>query len=155
MISLLLSLFPMVLAMDDPMGAGGTPTPSASSDKTTAEYLSDLDGDKPSDRLLAARVLQGQLRRALRTEARGKVGTLAYDDARAALVELEQRLPGACSNALAYANVVAPCAEMLAMLDVFDAIPAIEAVLATETRKGPLRRITEALAMLKEKQTAG
>lgn len=154
MISLLLSIFPMVLAMDDPMGTGGTPTATSASDKTTAEYLSDLDGDKPSDRLLAARVLQGQLRRALRTEARGRTGTLAYDDARAVLVEMDQRLPGACMNSLAYANVVAPCAEMLAMLGVVDAVPAIEAVLATETRKGPLRRITAALELLKSQQAS-
>jgi hypothetical protein len=132
---------------DDMMGGGNQPGPSTQ--KSTADYLMDLDGEDSSDRLLAARVLRGQLRRALKAEDRAREGSLAYDDARSLLVELDERLPEACLNALAYSNVVAPCAEMLAMLEIKEAIPRIEQALALETNKRKRERIEAALAELR------
>lgn len=120
-----------------------------SGDKSVAEYLMDLDGDDAGDRLMAARVLRGQLRRALRTLERGRPGTLAHDDARALMVELDQRLPEACMNALAYPDVAYLAAEMLAMLEIRSAIPAIELALQREEKKRRQERINESLLILR------
>jgi hypothetical protein len=136
------------LPVDD---ASGTPTPTNSSanSKTTAEYLSDLGGDNAPERLFAARVLRSQLKTALRTEAHSKPGSFANDEARAALVELSDRIPNACLSVLNEDNVVSPCADMLAMLEVTSALPALERRLAVETRKGPHKHLAAAIATLK------
>lgn len=144
MISLLLSA--LALAADDPMG--GADSQPSSPDKTTADYLLDLNGDNAGDRLLAARVLEGLLKRSLRVADHAKPGSLASDDARAALVELEERIPETCTDALAYPNVVAPCAEMLALLEVKKALPLIQAAAEKETRKGVKKRLDAAIEML-------
>ncbi|MFZ5477236.1 MAG: hypothetical protein ACOZNI_10730 [Myxococcota bacterium] len=138
-----LLLAPRALAIDEPNPAGDT------SPKTTGELLSDLTGESGPDRLYAARVLRAQLVRALNAEARAKEGSIAHDEARAALVELEARLPEACTAALEHDNVVAPCADVLARLDVTAAVPALEARLAKETRKGVRKRLEAAIAELK------
>lgn len=121
--------------------------------KTTADYLHDLEGESAPDRLYAARLLRGLLARALRTEARASPDTIAYDDARALLVELEGRLPTACRTALRYDNAVAPCADILAMLDARSALPALRERLAEEDRKGPRRRLERAIAALEAAET--
>lgn len=117
-------------------------------EKTTADYLAELEGESAPDRLYAARVLRGQLRRALRVEARGEPGSIPYEEARALLVELEARLPQACTAGLKADNIVAPCADVLAWLEVRSALPALRERLATETRKGPRKRLERAIATL-------
>ena len=133
-------------AADDPMG--GAPSNPNSQDKTTSDYLLDLDGDDASDRLLAARVLEGLLKRSMRTIEHAKPGSLASDDAKAAMVELEERIPDTCSDALSYDNVVAPCAEMLAILGYQPALPLIQAAAEKEKRKGVKKRLEAAIELL-------
>lgn len=116
--------------------------------KSTTDYLSDLEGDSDPDRLYAARVLRGTLARALRIEAKAPFGSLASLDARATLLELEDRLPGACRSGLQKLNSVAPCADILGLLDVKQAIPELQAVLAVEKRKWVRRHLEKALARL-------
>lgn len=118
------------------------------SEKSTADLLSDLDGDEAPDRLYAARVLRGQLRRALRTEARGRVGSIPYEEARALLLELDLRLPEACTSALQFENTVGPCADMLAWLQVRDALPKLRERRAAEERKRVQKRLDAAIATL-------
>lgn len=139
-------------AADDP--TGGPPSNPNSPDKTTADYLLDLDSDDASDRLLAARVLEGLLKRSLRTVEHARPGSLASDDAKAALVELEERLPSTCSDALSYDNVVAPCAEMLAILAYKPALPLIQAAAEKETRKGVKKRLDAAIELLNSQPDA-
>ena len=138
---------PEVWAQDALGGSGEAPKPSG--EKSIAEYLMELDGDDASERLMAARVLRGHLRRALRTLDRGRVGTLSHDDARALMVELDQRLPEACMNALAYPDVAYLAAEMLAMLEIRSAIPAIELAMQREEKERRQERMAESLAALR------
>jgi hypothetical protein len=116
--------------------------------KTTADLLSDLSGDNASDRLYAARALRGVLAQAQRAIEHAPAGSLARDDGLATLDELEQRLPDQCMTALQFKNVVALSAEMLALLKYRDALPAVQAAAATETRKGVKRRLDGAVALL-------
>ena len=144
-LALLLLLLPLpAFAIDQTQ-----PEVGSSSTKTTADLLADLHSDGGPDRLYAARALKSQLKRALRVEARGREGSIALDDARSLLVELEARLPEICTDALDAPAVAAPCAEMLALLDVKEAAGAVEAAYTTETRKGPKKRLAEALAELR------
>jgi hypothetical protein len=138
----LLSFAPLAHAIDEQSET------QPSTQKSMGDYLSDLEGDSAPDRLYASRVLRGNLRRALHAEATARPGSMRYDDARAALVELEERLPHACITDLAQANVVAACADILAMLDVKEAVPPLQALLATEKRKGVLKHIQAALTTL-------
>lgn len=140
---LLLPLPALAIDQTEPTepGTGG-------STKTTHDLLVDLHGDAGPDRLYASRALRSQLKHALRVEAHAPEASFAYDEARSLLIELEERLPSICTEALASPQVAAPCAEMLAMLGVKTAVPAIQAALATETRKGPQKRLTAALATL-------
>lgn len=131
-------------AADTDMG-GSTP---AQAQKTTAELFSDLPGDNGPDRVYAARALKGQLARAQRAVAHAPEGSLARDDGLATLDEFEARLPEACRAALQFRNVVAPAAEMLAMLGTRDALADIQAAAASETRTGAKRRLDRAIAQL-------
>ena len=124
------------------------PGTGGSSTKTTSDLLADLHGDEGPDRLYASRALRSQLKHALTVEARAPEASFAYDEARSLLIELEERLPSICAEALTSRQVAAPCAEMLAMLDVKSAIPAIETALAAEPRRRPHARMAAALATL-------
>lgn len=124
------------------------------SNKSLSDYLGDLEGSSDPDRLYAARVLRGELRRALRTEAKAAPGSLAQLDARALLVELSDRLPRACTTGLRYKNSVGPCADMLAMLEATEALPALREALKGETRRGPRKSIENAIAALEAKAPA-
>lgn len=137
----LLALVAEALAVDPETDANVPRT-----EKTLSEYLSDLSNDDDNKRLFAARVVRGRLRHDLRVLERAREGSLAYDDARLELVELESRIPGSCIVALSYPNTVALCADMLAWLEVSDARPALEEALARETRRGVRPRIEAALA---------
>lgn len=146
-----LLLLPVLgMAADDPMGMGGgntTENPSTP-EKTTADYLRLIDGEDASDRLLSARVLKGQLKRALHKLEHGRPGSLSHDDARALMVELDERLPEACLNALVYSNVAAACSEILAMMEVRAAEGPIGEALSRETRKHAKKRIAAALSII-------
>jgi hypothetical protein len=120
----------------------------AQAQKTTAELLSDLSGDNAADRLYAARALRSQLAHAQHAVAHAPEGSLAHDDGLATLDELEQRLPDQCTAALQFKNVVALSAEMLGMLNDREALPAVQAAAAAETRKGVKRRIDSVVAGL-------
>lgn len=123
-------------------------TSTSSAHKPTSQLLSELTSSTSSDRSYAARSLRSQLMSALRLEAHGREGTIAYDDALARLVELDERLPSSATTALQYDNVVAPCAEMLAMLEVAASRDAIVAAQARVESKGAKKRIDRALACL-------
>ncbi len=118
------------------------------STKSLGDYIEDLSGDSDPDRLFAARVLRGELKRALRVEARAAEGSLTQLDARALLVELGARLPDACSAAVRFKNTVEPCADILAMLEVRGALPILREILANETRKGARKHLEAAIAAL-------
>lgn len=138
------------LAVPDPVGPQATATAGTPNGaRSTAELLADLRGGDSSDRLYAARALKSQLKRALRVEANGRPGTLQVIEARSLLYELESRIPETCTAALEYDNVVTPCADMLAWLEVGSAIPALEARLRTEERKRARRHLEAALKALR------
>lgn len=126
-------------------GPENEPSPT----KTTAELLTDLREDEAADRLFAAKALRTQLKRALHVEAHGKPGSFVAEDARSLLIELEERLPAACTDALRFPNVVKPCADILAWLEATDSLPALEAAFAVETRKPVLRSLEQALTRLR------
>lgn len=126
----------------------GEEAPTAQPAKTTAEYLIDLSGEDHAKRLYAVRVLRGQLHDALRVVEHGNPNGIAYDDARAALVELNARVPDACMAAIRYPNSLGPCADMLAWLEVRDAVGPLKIALAGETRKGVRKHVEAALAAL-------
>lgn len=145
MIELIFALFSTVaLAQEQPPMDPADP----SGPKSLGDYLIELDGEDPSERLMAARSLRGHLRRALNTEARANVGSIAYDDARSLLFELETRLPEVCMHGLSFRNVVAPCADMLGWLEVQEALPALQTALAAEDRKRVQKRIEAAIAAI-------
>ncbi len=125
------------------------------SQKSLTDYLTDLESDSDPDRLYAARVLRGELKRVLRTEAKARAGSLASLDARATLIELEERLPRGCRVALQKVNSVAPCADILALLDVKAAVPELQGVLAVEKRKWVRRHLEAALERLAGGQEGG
>lgn len=147
----LLLLFPATaLAVPDPVGPQATATAGTPNGaKSTAELLADLRGGDGSDRLYAARSLKSQLKRALKVEANGRPGTIQVIEARSLLYELESRIPETCTAALEHANVVTPCADMLAWLDAESAIPALEARLREEERKRARKHLAAALAALR------
>jgi hypothetical protein len=118
------------------------------SSKSLGDYLDDLEDESDPDRLFAARVLQGELARALRTVDRAPEGSLAWLDARALLLELEERLPRACTAAVRFRNTVAPCADILARLEVTTALPALREVRTLETRRAVTKRLDAAIAAL-------
>lgn len=120
----------------------------SSSHKSTAELISDLTSSSGSTRLYAARSLKSQLRVALRTEVHGRPDTIRHDEALAKLVELDARLPSACTSALRNDNVVPACAEMLAMLGATASVPAIEGARDRVKSAGGRRRVDAALACL-------
>lgn len=133
----------------EPAGPDGeTSSTGSAQTKTTSELLTDLAGDNKANRLYAARALKGQLKHAQHVVEHAREGSLVRDEALANLDELEQRLPEQCQVALGSANVVAPAAEMLAMLKVKEAIPQIQQIVATETRRSVLKRLHAALASL-------
>ncbi len=112
----------------DPTGGGGGDEKAGPSpEKTLGDYFQDLDGDNKGDRLAAARVLRGMLRRNLLRVDGGRQGSLAWDEARSALFELETRIPSACLSAIQYDNVIVACADMLVMLGVTEAIEPLRA----------------------------
>lgn len=138
----------------DPTGADGEGQSGPSPEKTLGDYFQDLDGDNAGDRLAAARVLRGMLRRTLRRVDEGREGTLAWDEARSVLFELEERIPPACLSALEYDNVVAPCAEMLAMLDVDAAVEPLRARAASLPESRRAERVQAALTALEANRAA-
>jgi hypothetical protein len=121
---------------------------STQSHKTLSDYFADLESDSDPDRLYAARVLRGELSRALRTEATAREGSLASLDARATLLELETRLPLGCRRGLQKLNSVAPCADILRMLGTKEALPELQTVLSVETRKWVRKHLESAIAEL-------
>ncbi|MDP2313085.1 MAG: hypothetical protein Q8P41_09295 [Pseudomonadota bacterium] len=121
---------------------------SVQSQKSLGDYLTDVESDSDPNRLYAARVLRGELRRVLRVEANAPAGSLASLDARAILIELETRLPRACRAGLQKLNSVAPCADILALLGVKEAVPEIRQVLTVEKRRWVRRHLESALAKL-------
>ena len=118
------------------------------STKSLTDYLDDLAGSSDPDRLFAARVLRGELRRALRAEQRAEPGSLRQLDAQSLLVDLDARLPGACSVAIRHLNAVIPCADIFALLGQRAALPLLREVRAGETRRRPQRHLDAAIAAL-------
>lgn len=137
-----LAFAPVALAVDVQSDA------AIQSNKSLGDYLADLGGSEDPDRLFAARVLHGELKRALKTEARAKPGSIAQLDARALLVELLDRLPRACASAIRYQNTTATCADIHALLEDPAALPILREVLGGETRKGVRKRLEAAIAAL-------
>lgn len=118
------------------------------SQKEIADYLHDLASDSDPDRLFAARVLKGDLARALRTERHAPEGSLAWLDARSLLVELDARLPDACRVAIRHLNATAPCADIYAMLQYRPALPLLTELRAGEQRTAVQKRLDAAIATL-------
>lgn len=134
------------LPSGDPTQEGETPTPSAT--KTVAQLLDDLRGSDASKRLYAARSLRGKLKRAQAVEAHGNPESIRYLEALSTLDELETRIPHACMSAFTYPNVTSPCADMFVMLDVKEAVPALQELRAREKRASVVRTLDEAITAL-------
>jgi hypothetical protein len=148
MLSLLLALVGLARAVDTQSQM------ATSSVKTTADYVSDLTDDSDPDRVFAARVLRGKVRRATRAASRGAEGSLAREEARAELVELEAAVPPACTSALAHPAAAPACAEVLADLGDTTALPALRDARARATSGGAARRIEKAIARLSALEAA-
>lgn len=123
----------------------------SASDKPLAQYLTELTLDDDPKRLYAARVVYGTLKHDLHVVDHAHEGSIAYDDARAELVELQDRVPGACLVAVSYPNTVALCADMLAWLEVSEAREPLQKLLETETRKSVRKHLEAALATIPTK----
>lgn len=133
----------------DPGGPDGESSQSGGAQqKTTSQLLTDLASDNKPNRLYAARALKQQLVHARRIVDHGREGSLNHDMALSNLDELEARLPEQCLRALDASNIVAPAAEMLALLGVKEALPKIAEARGKETRKGVIRRLEAAEALL-------
>lgn len=122
--------------------------PGSNAPKTLAQLMDDLRGSTSSARLYAGRSLKGQLHRALKQEAHGKLGSIARDEALSKLVEMEARLPETCDAALEFPNAVGPCADMLAMLDITTSVPRLQAALSVETREKVKAQLEAAITTL-------
>jgi hypothetical protein len=118
------------------------------SNKSVGDYLADLSSSEDPDRLFAARVLLGELKRNLRIVERARPDSIAHLDAQALLVELEDRLPRGCATAVRFKNTTAACADIFALLGDPTALPALREVLAGETRKGVRKHLEAAIATL-------
>jgi len=127
---------------------GEEPQAAQAPPKTLGDYLSDLANDDNAERLYAARYVRGELRRALRAAASRPPGSTEELEARVVLTELWNRVPGSCAVALKYTNTAAPCAEMLADLEVDTMHDAVRASLALDLGKGQRARIEKAIARL-------
>lgn len=146
-VALLLAFVGTARAQDEPSSTDG-PVPAGQ--KSVAAYLSDLESDKTADRLAAARTLKAQLLKSQRVAAHAREGSLARDEARAQLVELEERLPQACQNSLAaYDDVVIPCSDALAALGTKEALPLLEQKLAGTTSRAARKHLEAAIAALR------
>lgn len=142
---------PSYASTSDPGGPDGESSQSSGAQqKTTSQLLTDLVSDNKPNRLYAARALKQQLVHARRVVDHGREGSLNHDMALANLDELEARLPEQCLRALDAPNIVAPTAEMLALLGVKEALPKIVEARSKETRKGVVRRLQAAEALLAE-----
>lgn len=145
MLSLLLLVAPALAV--DPLGDDEV-RQTSTSDKPLTQWLTELTSDDDNKRLYAARVIHGTLKRDLRVTTHASEGSLAYDDARAEMVELEERVPSACIISVDYSNTAALCADMLMWLEVTEARPALEQALAKESRKSVRTRLEAALAAI-------
>lgn len=140
---------PALASTSDPGGPDGESSQSGGAQqKTTSQLLTDLVSDNKPNRLYAARALKQQLVHARHVVEHGREGTLNHDMALANLDELEARLPEQCMRALDAPNIVAPAAEMLALLGVQEALPKIAEARGKQTRKGVIRRLEAAEALL-------
>lgn len=124
------------------------------SNKSLGDYLADLSSTEDPDRLFAARVLLGELKRNLRVVDRAKPDSIAYLDAQALLVELDERLPRACATAVRFKNTTAACADIFALLEDPTPLPVLREVLAGETRKGVRKHLEAAIAALAPLESA-
>ena len=115
--------------------------------KTTAHYLTDLSGPEGPDRLFAARVLRGRVKRAV-ADASGDEADIATLEARALLDELARELPGRCAVAMGQESVVPACADALARLDSTASLPALRVARAAATKRRTLRSLDRAIARL-------
>lgn len=129
----------------DPSEAAGA---AGTAQKTMGQLISDLNSLTGSNRLYAGRALYTQLHAALRTADHGKEGSIARDEALSKLIELEARIPDSCGAALQYDNVAPSCGEMLAMLGVTSARPALDEAKLRIKANGAQSRIQAAIDCL-------
>jgi hypothetical protein len=136
-------------AAQAPRGPGqDTDAPAAPESRTTADYLSDLEGEDERDRVAAARVLRGQLKRSMGVMEHAREGSYRWDQAASAYTELAMRLPAGCTRALAWPATVPACADILGWLEVKDALPPLRKAREGETSKGTLERLDAAIARI-------
>lgn len=115
---------------------------------TLQSYLDDLTGSNKGDRLLAARSLRRQVKAALRSANRGPADSFGVQEALVQLEEYDARLAPRCISALERIDTLAPCADILGMLETQDALDALERSLQIATRRGTNRRVDRAVARI-------
>ncbi len=127
---------------------GEEPQAAQAPPKTLGDYLSELATDENAERLYAARYVRGELNRALRAQASRPPGSTEEVEARVVLTEIWNRLPGSCAVALKFTNTAAPCAEMIADLEIDTMHEAVKASLSLDLSKGQRARVEKAIARL-------
>ncbi len=143
MIPLFLAFLAPALAVE-----GEEPAAAQAPPKTLGDYLSELSTDENAERLYAARYVRGELKRALRAQASRPPGSTEELEARVVLTELWNRVPGSCAVALKYTNTAAPCAEMIADLEIDTMHEAVKGALSLDLSRGQRARIEKAIARL-------
>lgn len=140
-----------------PMGGGGMGAgmPTTGQTSTTArakpvpELAMDLVGEDDADRLFAARELR---RQAVWADLRAGTGPVRNDamlEARATLQDLRTDVLGPAREALVrFPKIRGAMADTLAALGATDALPDLQKLRATETRKGVVKRLDKAIARL-------
>ena len=105
------------------------------------EYVSDLTADRRSDRLFAVRELRRRARHAERV-SQSTPGTLRQLEARHELAFFAREVAPRCIEELNhYAELRAPCSEILGILESSASLPALQEARRLETRRWALRRI--------------
>lgn len=114
-------------------------------DRSIEDWARMLRGSDRADRRLAARELLRQVRAARRAAEHARAGSVEELESRQSLAHLREALERPCTVSLEVADVARACAQMLGLLELSSALPALEAALAAEPPKRTAKAIVKAI----------
>jgi len=120
------------------------------SQPTLQKYAADLTSDSAAKRSYAGRVLLSRVKTARRQAATGPEDDLTRAEALQVLTDFDRLVAPVCTRHLAVPEITAPCADILRYLESADALTALKAQLARETRKRIKKRLEQAIAHLEK-----
>lgn len=122
-------------AIAAPFNPAVDPTPVP--DTSVAHYVQDLQHDKKSERLYAARVLRSRLRIARRKLERAKPGSLAHDEAIELWDTYEEEVVPTCLEVVDKGTYTPPVVDILGLME----NPVAREALETLTQQADSRRV--------------